>query len=233
MAVVRPLHASARPIARGWSPRAALRINRQPTDKPHARLRVGDVLTLPLRGEVRVVEVLALAARRGPAPRGAAAVSRDRRSRGCRELQSATPLRRRANRRHIRARLIATPARPIQEPRDDLRGHRKLHPLQIHGLRRSLPGRLLLRRREHAGDPSRTNASTAACASRNARPRRSCRTATTRPPPGSSRTAPTPTQWPNITRKGEAPADADEWKDKPDKAQAVLGRARHALTPRR
>ena len=22
--------------------------------------------------------------------------------------------------------------------------------------------------------------------------------------------------WPNITRKGEAPADADEWKDKPD-----------------
>ena len=25
--------------------------------------------------------------------------------------------------------------------------------------------------------------------------------------------------WPNITRKGEAPADADEWKGKPDKAQ--------------
>lgn len=45
-----------------------VRINRQPTDKPHARLRPGDVLTLPLRGEVRVVEVLALAVRRGPAP---------------------------------------------------------------------------------------------------------------------------------------------------------------------
>jgi ribosome-associated heat shock protein Hsp15 len=44
-----------------------VRINRQPTDKPHARLRIGDVLTLPLRGEVRVVRVLALAARRGPA----------------------------------------------------------------------------------------------------------------------------------------------------------------------
>ena len=44
-----------------------LRINRQPTDKPHARLRVGDVLTLPLRGRVEVVEILALAARRGPA----------------------------------------------------------------------------------------------------------------------------------------------------------------------
>jgi ribosome-associated heat shock protein Hsp15 len=44
-----------------------LRINRLPTDKPHARLRVGDVITLPLRGDVRVIEVLALAKRRGPA----------------------------------------------------------------------------------------------------------------------------------------------------------------------
>lgn len=44
-----------------------LRINRQPTDKPHARLRVGDVLTLPLRGQVVVLEVVALAVRRGPA----------------------------------------------------------------------------------------------------------------------------------------------------------------------
>ena len=32
-----------------------LRINRQPTDKAHARLRVGDVMTLPLRGAVRVI----------------------------------------------------------------------------------------------------------------------------------------------------------------------------------
>ena len=45
-----------------------LRINRQPTEKPHARLRVGDVITLPLRGDIRVIEVLSLAARRGPAP---------------------------------------------------------------------------------------------------------------------------------------------------------------------
>jgi ribosome-associated heat shock protein Hsp15 len=44
------------------------RINRQPTDKPHARLRVGDVLTVPVHTNVRVVRVLALAARRGPAP---------------------------------------------------------------------------------------------------------------------------------------------------------------------
>jgi ribosome-associated heat shock protein Hsp15 len=53
----------ARLIAAG-----SLRINRQPTDKPHARLRIGDVITLPIRDEVRVIEVLALAARRGPAP---------------------------------------------------------------------------------------------------------------------------------------------------------------------
>jgi ribosome-associated heat shock protein Hsp15 len=44
-----------------------IRINRQVTDKAHARLRVGDVLTMPLRGDVRVVRVLALARRRGPA----------------------------------------------------------------------------------------------------------------------------------------------------------------------
>jgi len=45
-----------------------VRINRQVTDKPHARLRPGDILTLPLRQDVRVVRVLALATRRGPAP---------------------------------------------------------------------------------------------------------------------------------------------------------------------
>lgn len=46
----------------------ALRLNRQPTVKPHAKLRVGDVLTLALRGDVRVWRVRALATRRGPAP---------------------------------------------------------------------------------------------------------------------------------------------------------------------
>jgi ribosome-associated heat shock protein Hsp15 len=44
-----------------------LRINRRPTDKPHARLRVGDTVTLPLRGQVLGLQVLALAIRRGPA----------------------------------------------------------------------------------------------------------------------------------------------------------------------
>jgi ribosome-associated heat shock protein Hsp15 len=44
----------------------ALRLNRQPTDKAHARLRVGDVLTIALQGRVRVWKVASLATRRGP-----------------------------------------------------------------------------------------------------------------------------------------------------------------------
>lgn len=44
----------------------SVRINRQPTDKPHARLRVGDTITLPLRVAVRVLTVRSLGARRGP-----------------------------------------------------------------------------------------------------------------------------------------------------------------------
>ena len=44
-----------------------VRINRLPAEKPHARLRPGDVLTLVLPQGVLVVRVLALGARRGPA----------------------------------------------------------------------------------------------------------------------------------------------------------------------
>ena len=45
----------------------SVRVNRQATDKPHAKIRPGDVLTVPLRGDVMVVRVLGLAGRRGPA----------------------------------------------------------------------------------------------------------------------------------------------------------------------
>jgi ribosome-associated heat shock protein Hsp15 len=44
----------------------SIRINRQPTVKAHAKLRVGDVLTIPAHGMVRVLRVVGLAARRGP-----------------------------------------------------------------------------------------------------------------------------------------------------------------------
>jgi ribosome-associated heat shock protein Hsp15 len=53
----------ARLVAQG-----AIRINRQPTEKAHARLRLGDVLTVPVHNTVRVIRVTALASRRGPAP---------------------------------------------------------------------------------------------------------------------------------------------------------------------
>jgi ribosome-associated heat shock protein Hsp15 len=45
----------------------SIRMNRQATDKAHARLRIGDVLTVPVHGTVRVVRVVSLARRRGPA----------------------------------------------------------------------------------------------------------------------------------------------------------------------
>lgn len=44
-----------------------VRINRQPTDKPHAKVRPGDVLTVPVHGGVRVIRVVALAEQRGSA----------------------------------------------------------------------------------------------------------------------------------------------------------------------
>lgn len=44
-----------------------VRINRQPTMKAHARVRPGDVLTFVVGERVRIIEVLALGERRGPA----------------------------------------------------------------------------------------------------------------------------------------------------------------------
>ncbi len=50
-----------------WVAAGGVRINRQPTDKPHARVRPGDVLTLAHGTQVRVVRVL----RAGRPPRAA------------------------------------------------------------------------------------------------------------------------------------------------------------------
>ncbi len=44
-----------------------MRVNRQVVDKSHASVRPGDVLTFALGRHVRVIEVLLLGARRGPA----------------------------------------------------------------------------------------------------------------------------------------------------------------------
>jgi ribosome-associated heat shock protein Hsp15 len=57
----------SRAVAAEWVAGGLVRINRQPTEKPHARLRPGDVLTLALAQRVIVARVLSLAPRRGPA----------------------------------------------------------------------------------------------------------------------------------------------------------------------
>jgi ribosome-associated heat shock protein Hsp15 len=42
-----------------------VRINRVATDKPHAKVRIGDILTVPRRPKVSVVRVVKLSERRG------------------------------------------------------------------------------------------------------------------------------------------------------------------------
>ena len=61
-----------RSVAEAMIEKGAVRINRQPTDKPHAKLRPGDVLTLALPQGVKVVEIILL-----PGRRGAATVARE------------------------------------------------------------------------------------------------------------------------------------------------------------
>ncbi|WP_298222372.1 RNA-binding S4 domain-containing protein [Acidocella sp.] len=56
-----------RSVAEAMIEKGAVRINRQPTDKPHAKLRPGDVLTLALPQGVKVVEIILLPGRRGSA----------------------------------------------------------------------------------------------------------------------------------------------------------------------
>jgi ribosome-associated heat shock protein Hsp15 len=59
--------AKSRSIAASLIGAGCVRINRQITEKPHAKLRPGDVLTLALPRDVRVIRVRALGLRRGPA----------------------------------------------------------------------------------------------------------------------------------------------------------------------
>ncbi len=57
-----------RPLAAQLAQKGRIRINQVRVNKPHYRLRPGDVLTFPQGQTVRVVRVLALGTRRGPAP---------------------------------------------------------------------------------------------------------------------------------------------------------------------
>ena len=56
-----------RPLAQALAGTGHLRLNGRRIERAHQRIAPGDVLTLPLPAGVRVIEVLALPIRRGPA----------------------------------------------------------------------------------------------------------------------------------------------------------------------
>jgi len=56
-----------RAIAQKLANKGRIRINGRVVDKPHALVRAGDVITLPLPAGVKVLKVLHLPERRGPA----------------------------------------------------------------------------------------------------------------------------------------------------------------------
>ncbi|MFV0246301.1 MAG: RNA-binding S4 domain-containing protein [Qingshengfaniella sp.] len=57
-----------RSLAAGATATGRLRINGRRVTKPAQSVRPGDVLTLPLGPQIRVIRILGLATRRGPAP---------------------------------------------------------------------------------------------------------------------------------------------------------------------
>jgi ribosome-associated heat shock protein Hsp15 len=58
----------SRTLAQGLIETGHVRIDRQRVEKSSEEVRVGSVVALPLHGQVRVIRVLALPSRRGPAP---------------------------------------------------------------------------------------------------------------------------------------------------------------------
>ena len=59
--------ASSRNLAHDWVLAGHMRLNGRRIDKPGHAIKPGDVLTLPLRSRVRVIEITGLPMRRGPA----------------------------------------------------------------------------------------------------------------------------------------------------------------------
>jgi ribosome-associated heat shock protein Hsp15 len=58
----------SRTLATGACSAGRIRVNGARTDKPHHPLKAGDVLTFPHGPHVRIIRVLAIGARRRPAP---------------------------------------------------------------------------------------------------------------------------------------------------------------------
>lgn len=59
--------AGSRGLAQDWVSAGHIRLNGRRIERCSADVRMGDVLVLPMRSRVTVIEVLALPARRGPA----------------------------------------------------------------------------------------------------------------------------------------------------------------------
>ena len=55
-----------RTLAQRTAEAGHLRIDGRPVDRAHAAVRIGNVLSFPLHGRVRVIRIEALPARRGP-----------------------------------------------------------------------------------------------------------------------------------------------------------------------
>lgn len=60
--------ARTRPIAQAMVEAGHIRLNGRRVERSHTRVAVGDVLVVPLGLGVRVLEILLLPSRRGPAP---------------------------------------------------------------------------------------------------------------------------------------------------------------------
>ncbi|MBC2664527.1 RNA-binding S4 domain-containing protein [Novosphingobium flavum] len=60
--------APSRNSAQEWVAAGHIRLNGRRIERASAAVREGDVLVLPLRSHVKVIELLALPERRGPAP---------------------------------------------------------------------------------------------------------------------------------------------------------------------
>jgi ribosome-associated heat shock protein Hsp15 len=58
----------SRTLAQSVIDEGYVRIDGKRVEKPSEDVRVGSVIALPLRGEVRILRVLSLPERRGPAP---------------------------------------------------------------------------------------------------------------------------------------------------------------------
>jgi ribosome-associated heat shock protein Hsp15 len=60
--------AKSRAIAQSMAAEGHIRLNGRRIDRAHQKVAAGDVLTVPQANSVRVIELLALPVRRGPAP---------------------------------------------------------------------------------------------------------------------------------------------------------------------